>query len=258
MSVTRVIFALVGPALIAAGPPSVPGSLDTGAALFGYIDEDFVARFDQAAAKYPELKIGSVGGKPIDGLSVAKTIEERKTRIAIYGVCLSSCSEFILPAASTFSWLKLVKDPIIGFHHNVLVIKYAFEQIGRRDYQVCFSEIDRQFVNFRRKTGVPPESIQFQIDKIGLHAKETPLTSACAEAKVVYDNKFWFPNSQQLRDTWHLTFEGSVCADTRACMEARLPRLGREGDQYVIGEELFRLEQLKGALSLVKLRSHQP
>ena len=54
-----------------------------------------------------------------------------------------------------------------------------------------------------------------------------------------YENKFWYPTSQQLRDVFELDFTGEVCADDYSCYSKRLSFHWSKGTNLMVGDSVY-------------------
>lgn len=233
-------FTVPGHYALAHGEPNVAPTVY----LYGDVDAQFADKFIAAAsyAKGRPLVVGSTGGSPSEALRIAEAIERLRPQVTIAGVCLSACAEIILPAAIKYGHLSFKGMPLIGYHHNSLLLALV-----RRDVQVfarCYAYENGLFVKFRRKVGIPDNETSYQSQMIGFNPSLSKLSHNCGDYNLSQAQTFWFPTRAQLSRRFGLVVPALSCADVEGCWRALLIRMGKAGEKFRVGEAVFTVPTL--------------
>lgn len=120
--------ALLAAAAMAASPqpaPSAHVSLEGDRIVFrGRIDQDSAARFSRLLQQSPEVSrvvISSAGGLVSPALDMAQAIHARRLDVEVRQACLSSCANYIFPAARR---KFLSHAGAVGWHGNMTHVLY--------------------------------------------------------------------------------------------------------------------------------------
>lgn len=216
--------------------------------LYGDINAAFVQKLREKSYSNRILFIASGGGDPTNALDAADIIREQRVGIRFIADCSSACSEILLPAASRYSVAEFFKDPLIGFHHNILFTQRAFKTAGRNDFSRCFGALLERFQDLRAKTKVPVSLWKKQAEYLRTDFSKTGARVDCEHAAVFSERLMWYPTSVQLKREFHLNFSGSVCADDVSCVHNRLNQLQMRSGQYIIGTKVYYFNRETGEL----------
>lgn len=105
-----------------------------------------------ALKRYPDIaqvKVNSFGGEAEAAMEIAGALAQRRLRLVVSGFCMSSCANYLLPAASSVS----LDDAVIGLHgspstcDDQLSILGGLRAWGLSNYREFrrVAEIDRTF-----------------------------------------------------------------------------------------------------------------
>jgi len=202
-----------------------------------HISSLFVSEVHKKAKPQATLYINSAGGKTLAALDVAEIIMSNNMQIIIDKECMSVCSEFLLPAASS---VILQDAPLIGFHWNPIMLLTLMEEHARQDLQFC----DRRTSDGQRKlymkTGHNIEFWQQTLIRLELlDYKIEYRPQKCPRNEITFYSRIWLPTSQQLRDLYKLEFTGSVCADDYEACVRRVNSRWKKGTRIVIGDVTY-------------------
>lgn len=207
----------------------------------GEIDQSTVNDLYAATDGNPtEVTIRSEGGAAIAGLALAHQIYHRNHVLIVEDYCLSSCAEFVLPAASS---VRAVDTPLIGFHQGPNVDRIVAEGItGEHDFS-CLENLAARQIDVYGWNRRPMRIFDAQHDFLSPRNAEVRVVDygeyECQE--VFYDlaSRMWFPTSQQLRELAGIQIEGEICADVAGCVEQRALQMFGPGVRITIGSEAY-------------------
>lgn len=185
--------------------------------------------------KLSSLEINSGGGSVQDSSVAAELLMKKDVKVIVRGRCLSSCSEFILPAATKVSFLD---RPVIGFHWSPWMDFNQYER-HKNSYHNCpfdAAKIQRD-INVHRELNLDFwKQIESRLELVIYRLHENG--STCPDKERGFLNRTWLPTSQQMRDLWGLEFKGQVCADhPTSCIE-KVDAIWDSNTKIVIGDQL--------------------
>lgn len=208
----------------------------------GPIDERLEHEFLEAIENSDVIILNSLGGFPSSSFKIADVIIERNINIIVDDICASACAEHILPASQRFKTqgLRFENEPIIGFHWNAAMLEALMKEQYSSEFKHCSFSDTYVSLDLQEGSGVNSQFWKAVKEKLGANGSEYKLDpKGCPLIKVKFENAFWLPDSNSLRNQYGLDFTGKVCADEpKKCME-RIDRDWREGTRIVIGNEIY-------------------
>lgn len=179
------------------------------------------------------VSISSEGGEIKYGILLAKKISNENISLEVFYVCLSACAEFLLPAANK---IKFIEEPMVGFHWGPILSHNEQLRAGA-DLSGCdTSDFDYQENLFKEKELSTNFWLEVE-DRLVLKSYELG-SKGCYSKKRKFENDFWFPTSQQLKNLLGLDFEGKVCADNVETCKIKVNNVTRKGIRIMIGDTL--------------------
>lgn len=237
---------LFSPAASQTNPQGYPPEV-----LFERIDENLLRKFQQIENNEHPIIFGSSGGDAAIALKIADIIITKKININIAGLCLSACAEIILPVSVKYSNAKLLKLPLIGYHHNSEIYRITVSDSYVNSRTECYNKLNTDFLNFRKKMGLNYNSLLYQINAINPFIGNTSASENCKSSKIELGRSFWFPTSVQLREIYGIHISENVCADVPKCFEVAIPMLGEVGEIYLVGDKEYIIDRkISGKIEL--------
>lgn len=201
------------------------------------IDEVFLEKL-RAATDFQEITVSSTGGDPDFAEIAAEIIQEKHLKIRIEHFCLSSCAEYLLPAAHS---ITLSNKSVIGFHQNPLMINYIKETFSEfQQHEICYYSDNLEYIeklHFEKLKN--SEYWKTTLDKIELNDAGFVKKDDCIEVQFIFNNRLWLPTSNQLKSGMGLQFEGSICSDDPTCYQQTIDRSWDENTNIVVGEIVY-------------------
>ncbi|HEX8534085.1 MAG TPA: hypothetical protein VF662_07950 [Allosphingosinicella sp.] len=241
--------------LLLSGAPSGATANDgvhpfSASVVVGKLDEGFYSRFLRATSARSPVVVASEGGSAEVALKVAEVIKERRPEIVIMGICVSACAEILLPAAQTYAKSLILRDALIGFHHNSAIARQLYLDGKRRDFGHCYGALDAKFQQFRARTSMKYDAFRKQMSILRPKLVEGDGATACRQVRIVSEVKFWFPNSKQLSEDFGLRPVTGVCVDNSDCVARLLRMVAKNAEHYVIGDTEYSVQLDAGKFSL--------
>ncbi len=201
--------------------------------IYGPTDEAMLRAFS-AAPQGSSILLASPGGRTDIAIAIGKIVLQNSLSLEVGGVCLSSCADYILPAAKA---VKLQSGSVIGFHHNDLLFEYLLRRqqepadrclmadVRWLDYLYKVKRLKSEFATLERARRLDVSRV------ISIPGPN------CAFMYTLIKRTLWLPTSDQLRQLWGLSFNGSVCADHPACRRSLLPQVFKPGTRLMVGDD---------------------
>ncbi|MEP4053082.1 MAG: hypothetical protein ABJN22_12640 [Litorimonas sp.] len=218
----------------------ISSTLSFSVRLRGAITPEFNAKLQMIDEK-EVVKLSSTGGDPDFAEIAANIIQNKKLSLVVEGLCLSSCVEYLLPAADS---LQLSKHSVLGVHQNPMMInEFKNSNASYKDEALCYFEDNLD--NYARLQA--SKGIGFQLDiavaetisKLELEALRLIEKEGCIEVGFRFKNQFWLPDSTQLRTVFGLNFTGEVCADSFAHCSRILDKIFPPDFQIIIANSEY-------------------
>ena len=203
--------------------------------IIGRIDSKF---FEEVKSRKPEtntLIVMSRGGNTNFGLKVAYEILSNKLDVTIAEICLSACAEYILPAANN---IHLIDEPLIGYHWNPIILGSLLRNNAAKDIEYCTEVGDEQLLKLlsdaQKKTDAWKQTLKrIKIKNYIVEYQD----KACPWSVKEFENKYWFPTSQQLEHLFGVHVTGDLCADNEECYKKKLEHYyKRTGGSFIVGD----------------------
>jgi len=187
------------------------------------------------------IEVSSLGGDPDYAEVAAKIIQSKELKFEVRGLCLSSCVEYLLPAASE---IKLSKNSILGVHQNPLMIDgFKDSDISYIDKSLChFEDNLLNYISLQKNKNEIHDidhAISEILSKLKLETFSLSEKESCIEVSFKFENQLWFPNSEQLRYVLGLDFTGEACADDFEYCSRRIESTFPPEYSVIIGHETF-------------------
>ena len=225
--------------------------------LTGRLDDQYLIRFEKILSEAGAISLSSTGGKAEIALDIADQIKNKKEwRITIEGVCLSSCAEILLPAASQFANLSFRGLPIIGFHQNSEIFRLVLSDGSQSAFENCINGLNDRFLRFAREVGRNKKSFEMQAIAVAAVPKSGIVSTDCSSSFVRLNRKYWFPTSEQLKSIFAIDVPGRVCADSLTCIQKVLTVIGNDGEKFLVGNKEFTITRQKNILT-ISISEHQ-
>lgn len=177
----------------------------------------------------------SNGGNYKTAIAIGEKIRAFGNDIAVVEQCLSSCAEFLLPAAKS---IHAVNKPLIGFHKNPEILNFLKKSAGSNycsDSDFGANE-QRQFLAKMGKPTSSWRSILLRLDD-SVYEAFNPIEGTCTTDKILYRHTMWYPTTTQLREIFGLRINGAVCADSYDCFSQKLR--SKRKKTVVVGNEIY-------------------
>ena len=199
------------------------------------IDSSLYDHIRELDADRYEIKITSGGGLSYPAIKLGVYLLDKKVHLKVQDYCLSACAEFLLPAADE---IRFVDNPVVGFHWSPLMTYHQYVRVGAELSACTFPTGDQlTLLNARH---LNTEFWRETEKRLKLKHFETIMNGERCPMKIrEFENRFWLPTSDQLRNIWGLKFTGSVCADDFVrCMD-KVNRIWARGTRIVIGDRVY-------------------
>lgn len=208
--------------------------------LTGEITPEFNSKL-QMIEEMEVVKISSTGGDPDFAEIAANIIQNKNLSLVVHGLCLSSCVEYILPAANS---LSLSNYSILGVHQNPAMInKFKNSNASYNDKPLCYFEDNLEnYAELQASKGIGYQldnAVTETISKLELEEVRLIEKEDCIEVGFRFKNQLWFPDSTQLRSVFGLNFTGEVCADSFAHCSEILDKVFPPDFQVVISNSEY-------------------
>jgi|GEM_PF-3492454 len=202
--------------------------------LTGPVNADLVSGLNALPTNI-ELRLASGGGDPDFGEEAAKVIRQKKISLHITGICLSSCAEYLIPAAESLRF----ENALIGFHQNPIIIDELNKMHSEVYKPVCDYGDNLEYIS-RVYNSYPRNNIPTStLERLGISGVEIEVKSNCNQIGFRFVHQFWFPTSEQLRDVFGFEFAGDVCADNIKCYTKVIDSLFPEKASVLVGDDIY-------------------
>ena len=179
------------------------------------------------------IRLRSTGGDPVIAMAIGRVIRDKGLTLKLDGACMSSCAEFLLPAARR---IEFGPNALVGFHQSPELMR----DIARRDniwddVPLCGSTATAEDARaYREEMGVDPEFWRTTQSRLGTVNMKMSLDAGrgCANMHGHYAHSWWFPGSDVLRDDFGINGEGTVCADSASCRKRAREKLEELDPQF--------------------------
>ncbi len=178
----------------------------------------------------------STGGLTSYALKVAQIIHDQKIEIIIDKECTSACSELILPAAHRVTFKNF---PLIGFHTNILADEHYIKDLAVKNVEKCNWNRSRKTEAQYRWNEINSEFWKEQVKRMKPKVKIDYDFHPCPSVSYEFENRMWYPTSDQIRNLYGLDFSGTVCADDPKCFKRKIARREFLGGRIVIGDDVY-------------------
>lgn len=242
--VVALLYVLFASPTLAQGTlPSLPSDIDNAnsqcrIAVSGEADNTMLEDLKQLSCDRPHIVISSYGGRGDIGLDIADLVRSREARLTVVDRCLSSCAEFILPAASE---INFVGAPLVGFHGNPALIEWLAVRSEHESVEACEFEESNRMYDLYLERGVDFGFFHLQVKVLRLLSfgldYEAP-TGECPSMNYVFEHDMWFPSAKTLREDLGLVFSGSVCADSPDECASRVKSIYAGRGTFVVDDRI--------------------
>jgi len=196
----------------------------------------FLARLKYRLPTTDTIIVTSSGGKPSSGIKIAREIYDNQLNIIVAEICLSACAEYVLPAAN--NEINLIHEPLIGYHWNPIILAHLLRKNATKDYEYCTKIGDEELLELLSDTGKNPDAWMETLERINLVSYQVVYKeNQCPWSTIEFENKFWFPTTEQLNDIFGLQVYGKLCADNPVCYNKKIPYHFRNGGSFIVGDE---------------------
>lgn len=204
----------------------------------GIIDEKFI-EFVNKTPQNSTFYLSSFGGNVSFALQAADIIKRKHLSVKLDQICISSCVDYLLPA---FQHIYLVNNPVIALHGNdAFGYIYGFDYLKKNkikyppdNYDNC-KLASEQLMGYWKANDVNSDYLLTSTKRLGIDKVEG-FNGVCPN--IVFDNKFWVPNSEQLIKLFGQKVTGTVCADFEECASDRIAGRRKE-DKMIIGDKEY-------------------
>lgn len=211
--------------------------------LTGRIDAKFVKELE-SFPPYANIILFSNGGDPDFAEKAARITQEKNFRFTVIGYCLSSCVEYLLPAAYS---VEFKQTPIIGVHQNPSLINDIKNMDSNFvERRLCYFEDNIDFFeNFRINKATPPHKATLEQSNLAVLSRLKLVKALriendyCIETAFQFENQMWLPTSDQLSYHWNLTPLGKICADDYDTCGSKIDKSLPHGTRVVIGDKVY-------------------
>ncbi len=198
------------------------------------VDNSFLTKLKSRTADTNTLTVVSPGGHPKYGIKIAEEIIKAKLNIVITELCLSACAEYVLPAAHT---LHMKNEPLIGYHTNPMIRAHMRNTLAEKNLEFCDNNYESELEKVLLQTGKNTKAWKETYKRLQLFAHRVVYkANECPRILEKFRNRFWFPNSTQLREVFGLEFTGDICSDNPACFLKKIPHYFEYGGKFVVGD----------------------
>ena len=199
------------------------------------IDETYADIVADLPNNTDTLIIYSQGGNTDAAYKTAQIIINKKYSIKVAEICLSACAEYLLPAATE---IELIREPLIGYHRNPILLRYLADKNGVRNLEHCKMNRDKKLLKLLSDTGKTTAAWKETVKRLNLMSyRPIYRDKQCPQSVREFENKFWFPNSEQLETIFGLKVSGKLCADDPACYNRKIPHYFAKGGSFIVGDE---------------------
>ena len=199
------------------------------------ISDAFITQLQNREASVNNIIVVSFGGKPSAGIKIAREIIDGRLSVSIAEACISACAEYILPAAKS---ITLIDEPLIGYHWNPLILGHLLRENATKDLEYCTGIRDEELLKLLIDTGVKTDAWKHTLTRLKLVKYEVEYKdNACPWSVKKFENKLWFPTTEQLKTIFGLEVSGKLCADNPECYKKKIPHYFREGGSFIVGDE---------------------
>jgi len=182
------------------------------------------------------ITLYSTGGLTAYPLEIANVIHDQNIEIIVDRECTSACSEFILPAAYKVTFKNL---PLIGFHTNILADEYYIKKMATENIDNCNWARGRKIEAQYRWNGINAEFWKEQVKRMKPKVNIDYDLHPCPSVSYEFENRMWYPTSDQIRNLYGLKFSGKVCADEPKCFKRKIALREFLGERIVIGDDVY-------------------
>lgn len=204
----------------------------------GIIDEKFIEFIDKTP-KNSTIYLSSVGGGAGFAMHAADIIKSKNLSVKIDQICISSCVDYLLPA---FQHVYLVENPVVALHGNgAFAYIYGFDIFKKErikypsdKYNSCKRD-SKILMEYWKANNVNIDYLLKSTEKLGIEKVEG-FNGDCPN--IIFSNKFWVPNSEQLVKLFGSKVTGTVCADFEECAIDRIAGRRKE-DKMIIGDKEY-------------------
>ncbi len=195
------------------------------------IDQDLLDYIQKLDAQKYDITIRSGGGETQAGLKLGHYLQTKHLTLRVRSLCLSACAEFLLPAAKKV----IFQDrPMVGFHWSPLM---NYHQYLEKDINMEYCQFShKEQESLLKNAGLNPDFWREVEKRLKLTKMSFVYKGKKCPWKIrTFENRFWLPDSNQLRNLWGLEFEGEVCADDPETCTAKIDKFWPAGTHIVIG-----------------------
>lgn len=169
------------------------------------------------------LMIASEGGSSWASANLALLIQRNDIELVVQDHCLSSCAEYLLPAAKK---LDLRETAVIGFHGNPQLERQLLREAGEQA-PFCGEQAARALELIYRASGANSEFWRSQREVLKPHNVRVVDGRSCKTVTYKTEIETWLPARRDLEALLGRNLPGPVCADDPECVQTRaLPLLG--------------------------------
>jgi len=206
----------------------------------GEINNEFVSQLEEVEDG-SIITVTSTGGDPDTSEIAAEIIQSKQLSILVQSACISSCVEYLLPAATN---IQFKGNPIVGVHQNPQMIDgFKDKKVNYRTNALCHFEDNLKkyqiLQNGKRNDFSLDVAIKETVSRLNLEEVKYNQKEDCVEVGFRFQNDLWLPNSQQLNLIFGLNFTGSVCADNVQLCSKYLNKKAPSNLRFVVGDKLF-------------------
>lgn len=218
--------------------------------LSGEVDNNMLEKIVALDCEKPTLMMNAIGGESKISLKVAETIASKNIKIIVDSHCLSSCAEFLLPAAKS---VEFRKSPVIGFHGNPILLEFLALSNSPPGIENCSFGDANRMRNLYAKSTANVEFWDYQLRFLKLDkffVQSEIREDACPNMQMSFVHDLWIPSSTALKEDLGLQFSGAVCADQISTCVTRISKIFPKRS-YVVGEKVVDLSDERNAVQML-------
>lgn len=175
------------------------------------------------------LVLSSNGGEASISIKIAELIRDYDISVTIKDYCLSSCVEFLIPAANNLSFRDF---PVIGVHGNPMLIEFLARHYNPPGIENCrFTSSQKEYEIKSRKSN--PEFWKAQLKTLGVenfYVGDADSFFGCPQFDVEFKSDLWILSSAEMDRYLFIAPDEKVCGDDPVVCEKKMrENLGMAG-----------------------------
>lgn len=156
--------------------------------------------------------ISSNGGAASISIEIAEIIRDNEVNLVVENYCISSCVEFLMPAAKKINFQSF---PVIGVHGNPMLIEFLAKHYKPPGVENCTFLSSRKEFEIKSRAS-NPAFWETQLKVLGVetfYVGDPDPISNCPNFYVDFKSDLWILSSKDLNDHLNIITDDEICGD---------------------------------------------